>query len=284
MNITKTITPKNDDGSLDQRFGLHIEKLIHLCGVECINTLHTFHKETEESERKAGGAALHMIVKLYSIEMEEWEQKRLAKSLREALQEIGFKPSKVTKLMGAGKYKAEEWNRVYGDEFEYKSNEQLEKEQHDLLSSYGVAALYEISRMNDFGRAKVRNAFSNDKKLYRKDELEEIRRENPINLDEQRGRSKRTFRRSNNPGLPQVSSGGNSIQYQNLESAEDAFDSRPISAQAVVNQFLHAVEPSSMDELLKEYTPHAQDQILELLAEGVKELSEYILGRRSISI
>ena len=67
MNITKIITPKNDDGSLDQRFGLHIEKLIHLCGVECINTLHTFHKETEESERKAGGAALHMIVKLYSI-------------------------------------------------------------------------------------------------------------------------------------------------------------------------------------------------------------------------
>ena len=269
MNITKTITPKNDDGSLDQRFGLHIEKLIHLCGVECINTLHTFHKETEESERKAGGAALHMIVKLYSIEMEEWEQKRLAKSLREALQEIGFKPSKVTKLMGAGRFKANEWNRVHED-FECKSLDQLKQEQHEFLSAYGVSALYEVSRMNDVGRAKVRNAFSNDKKLYRKDELEEIRRENPINLDEQRGRSKRTFGRSNNPGLPQVSSGGNSIQHQNLESAEDAFDSRPISAQAVVNQFLHAVEPSSMDELLKEYTPQAQDQILSLLSEGVK--------------
>jgi len=283
MNITKTITPKNDDGSLDQRFGLHIEKLIHLCGVECINTLHTFHKETEESERKAGGAALHMIVKLYSIEMEEWEQKRLAKSLREALQEIGFKPSKVTKLMGAGKFKAMELNRVHED-FECKSIDQLKQEQHEFLGSYGVSALYEVSRMNDVGRAKVRNAFSNDKKLYRKDELEEIRRENPINLDEQRGRSKRTFGRSNNTGLPQVSSGGNSIQHQNLESAEDAFDSRPISAQAVVNQFLHAVEPSSMDELLKQYTPQAQDQILSLLAEGVKELSEYILSRVTISI
>ena len=123
MNITKTITPKNDDGSLDQRFGSHIENLIHLCGSECINTLHTFHKETEESERKAGGAALHMIVKLYSIEMEEWEQKRLAKTLREALQEIGFKPSKVTKLMGAGKFKAQEWNCIHIDDFEYKSNE-----------------------------------------------------------------------------------------------------------------------------------------------------------------
>ena len=216
--------------------------------------------------------------------MEEWEQKRLAKTLREALQEIGFKPSKVTKLMGAGKYKAEEWNRVYGDEFEYKSNEQLEKEQHDLLCSYGVTALYEISRMNDFGRAKVRNAFSNAKKLFRKDELEEIRRENPINLDEQRGRRKRTFGRSNNPSPPQVSSGGNSTQYQKLESAEEVTESRQLSAQAVVNRFLHAVEPSSMDELLKEYTPYAQDQILSLLAEGVKELSKYILSRGSISI
>jgi hypothetical protein len=39
-----------------------------------------------------------------------------------------------------------------------------------------------------------------------------------------------------------------------------------------------------MDKLLKDYTPHAQDQILSLLAEGVKELSEYILSRGSISI
>ena len=93
--------------------------------------------------------------------------------------------------------------------------------------------------MNGVGSAQVRNAFSNNKKLYRKDELEEIRRENPINLDEQRGRSKRTVGRSKNPGLLQVSSGGDSIQYQNLESAEDAFESRQLSAQAVVNQLLH---------------------------------------------
>ena len=138
--------------------------------------------------------------------------------------------------------------------------------------------------MNDCGQFQVRNAFNNDKKLFRKDELEEIRRENPINLDEQRGRGSKNFGRSNNPSLPQVSSGGNSTQYKNLKSAEDVTESRQLSAQAVVNQFLHAVEPSSMDKLLKEYTPHAQDQILSLLAEGVKELSEYIYSRGSISI
>ena len=113
MNITKRLTPKNENGSLDQRFISYVQSLIENCGQECINTLYQFHKETEESERKAGGAALHMIVKLYSLKMEDWEKKRLTKSLREAPQEIGFKPSKVTKLMGAGKFKADQWNRLH---------------------------------------------------------------------------------------------------------------------------------------------------------------------------
>ena len=57
MNITKTLTPKNENGSLDQRFISYVQSLIENCGKECINTLCQFHKETEESERKAGGAA-----------------------------------------------------------------------------------------------------------------------------------------------------------------------------------------------------------------------------------
>ena len=81
MNITKTITPKNENGSLDQRFISYVQTLIDHCGQECIDTLHQFHKETEESERKAGGAALHMIVKLYSLKMEDWEKKTISKKL-----------------------------------------------------------------------------------------------------------------------------------------------------------------------------------------------------------
>ena len=154
MNIAKTITPKNNNCSLDQRFVVHIKKLIRLCGIECLNTLHSFHKETEESKRKAAGAALHMIVKLYSLEMKEWEKKRLTTSIREALEELGFKPSKVTQLMGAGKFKAKEWHRVHIDEFEYKSNEQLKNKQYEFLRSYGATALYEISRKNDYGSLK----------------------------------------------------------------------------------------------------------------------------------
>ena len=136
--------------------------------------------------------------------------------------------------MGAGKFKAKEWHRVHIDEFEYKSNEQLKNEQYEFLRSYGATALYEISRKNVCGQFKVRNAFSNNNKFNRKNELEEIRRENPIKLDEQPGRSQRTFRRSNNPGLPLDSSWVNSTQYQNLESAEDVTDSRQLSAQEVV--------------------------------------------------
>ena len=183
MNITKTLTPKNENGSLDQRFISYVQSLIEHCGQECINTLYQFHKETEESERKVGGAALHMIMKLYSLKMEDWEKKRLAKSLRAALQEIGFKPSKVTKLMGAGKFKAEQWNRLHHC-IEYKSDQQLEEEQHDFLNKYGVTALYEISRMDDVGQAQVRYAYIDNENIISKHVLEEIRQANPANVDE----------------------------------------------------------------------------------------------------
>ena len=114
-----------------------------------------------------------MIMKLYSLKMEDWEKKRLAKSLRAALQEIGFKPSKVTKLMGAGKFKVDQWNRLHHC-IEYKSDQQLEEEQHNFLYKYGVIALHEISRMNDVGQAQVRHAYIDDNKVMSNDVLEAL--------------------------------------------------------------------------------------------------------------
>ena len=137
-----------------------------------------------------------MIMKLYSLKMEDWEKKRLAKSLRAALQEIGFKPSKVTKLMGAGKFKADQWNRLHHC-IEYKSDQQLEEEQHDFLNKYGVTALYEISRMDDVGQAQVRYAYIDNGNIISKHVLEEIRQANPANVDERRGRCQSSFQRSN---------------------------------------------------------------------------------------
>lgn len=58
---------------------------------------------SEEIRRKAGRAGLHMIVKHYSFKMEKREKKRLDKSLRESIEEIGLNPSRWPKPMGTVK-------------------------------------------------------------------------------------------------------------------------------------------------------------------------------------
>ena len=283
MNITKTLTPKNENGSLDQRFISYVQSLVEHCGEDCINNLCQFHKETEESERKAGGAALHMIVKLYSLKMEDWEKKRLAKSLREALQEIGFKPSKVTKLMGAGKFKAEQWNRLHHC-IGYKTDQQLKEEQHDFLNNYGVTALYEISRMNDVGQAQVRYAYIDSRNIMSKDMLEEIRQENPAIVDERRGRRQSSIQGSTKPQSQEVDNAINLNAYKSLKSAEDNSEPLNLSAQKAVKEFLHSVEPDYLDKLLNQYTPHAQDQILSMLSEAVTKLASYVATKQFVNI
>lgn len=283
MNITKILTPKNENGSLDERFISYVQSLIEHCGQECINTLYQFHKETEESERKAGGAALHMIMKLYSLKMEDWEKKRLAKSLRTALQEIGFKPSKVTKLMGAGKFKADQWNRLHHC-LEYKSDQQLEEEQHDFLNKYGVTALYEISRMDDVGQAQVRYAYIDNGNIISKHVLEEIRQANPANVDERRGRCQSSFQRSKKPLSQEEDKSINLNAYESLMSAEDNSEPLNLSAQKAVKEFLHSVAPDYLDKLLNQYTPNAQDQILGMLSEAVTKLASYVATKQLVNI
>ncbi len=215
--------------------------------------------------------------------MEDWEKKRLEKSFREALQEIGFKPSKVTKLMGAGKFKAEQWDRLT-PYFEYKSDQQLEQEQHDFLNKYGVTALYEISRMNDVGQAKIRHAYIDDGIIMSKDVLEAIRQANPATVGERRGRHKSSFKTSKESQPQQADESNNLTAHKDLVSAADNSEALQVSAQKAVSEFLHSVEPDYLDKLLNQYTPHAQDQILSMLSEAVTKLASYLATRQFVNI
>lgn len=284
MNISALVTPKNDNGSLDHRFTSIIEQLMNHCGQSCTNTLLQFWRETAESEQKAAQAALHMVVASYSLDVETWQLRRLTKSLREALQELGFKPSKVSMLIGAGKFKAEQWIQIPNDSWDYVPEEQRRQDQHKFLSAYGVSALYELSRMNSVGQAQVRIAFIENGKLMSKAELSEIRHANPANPDERRGKSNRSFQGTRQPKRQQPSKIINLNAYNELESAVDESELLQLSAQAVIKQFLRSVEPDSLDKLLHEYTPHAQDQMLALLAEAASRLADYVVSKQSINV
>lgn len=74
----------------------------------------------------------------------------------------------------------------------------------------------------------------------------------------------------------EISETNNLNAYKELESAEDNSEPLQLSAQAVIKQFLGSVEPNSLDKLLHEYTPHAQGQMLEFLAEAASRLSDYV--------
>ena len=73
-------------------------------------------------------------------------------------------------------------------------------------------------------------------------------------------------------------------RIQSVESPEDDSEPLRLSALAVIKKFLASVEPDSLDKLLHEYTPHAQDQMLALLAEAASRLADYVVTKQSINV
>ncbi len=64
------------------------------------------------------------MIAMFSIPMDErFERSKFKKHIREQLQEIGFKPSKVSKLMGAGEFYAEYSSLVFNSDFDCESTE-----------------------------------------------------------------------------------------------------------------------------------------------------------------
>lgn len=185
--------------------------------------------------------------------------------------------------MGAGKFKAEQWNRLTPC-FEYKSDQQLKEEKHDFLNKYGVTALYEISRMNDVGQVQVRSAYVDNGNIMSKHVLEEIRQANPAIVDERRGRRQSPFQRSTKPLSQEADASINLNAYESLKLAEDNSEPLQLSVQKAVSEFLHSVEPDYLDKLLNQYTPHEQDQILSMLSEAVTKLASYVATRQLVNI
>ena len=103
MNLEKQITPKNSDGSIDHRYVPIAKAIVNLVGERVEAQLRKLLIGTHNLEKESASAGLQLVIALFSIPMDErYERSKLKKHIREQLQEIGFKPSKVSKLMGAG--------------------------------------------------------------------------------------------------------------------------------------------------------------------------------------
>ena len=108
---------------------------------------------------------------------ERYERSKLKKHIRQQLQEIGFRPSRVSKLMGAGEFYAEENNVSFNPYFDIETTEAVFHDKRDrFLGEYfsSVSKLYELSRMHGAGVEKVKQDFFNDNKVYTQAELEKL--------------------------------------------------------------------------------------------------------------
>ena len=103
MDLKQLITPKNDDGSIDHRYTSIAQSIADLAGERVEAQLRKLYSATSDLEKEYSSAGLQLVIALFSIPMDEcFERSKFKKHIREQLQEIGFKPSKVSKLMGAG--------------------------------------------------------------------------------------------------------------------------------------------------------------------------------------
>ena len=101
MNLKQLITPKNEDGSVDHRYIPIAQSIIDLAGEGVEGQLRKLYAATTNLEKESASAGLQLVIALFSIPMDDrYERSKFKKHIREQLQEIGFKPSKVSKLMG----------------------------------------------------------------------------------------------------------------------------------------------------------------------------------------
>ena len=266
MNLKQLITPKNEDGSVDHRYIPIAQSIVDLAGERVEAQLRKLYAATNNLERESAFAGLQLVIALFSIHMDEsFERSKLKKHIREQLQEIGFKPSKVSKLMGAGEFYARNYDRAFPkyswDEC-FSEFERIERQNRFLDECFkNVSKLYELSRMNDMAIDRVRSEFLDDKKFYTQAELEELRRSNP--KEERKGK----VRKQISDNVVNKYSAHQVPAHESLKVMEDAGEetiiSKSESAQGIICGFFRLVSSGVMEKYLAECTPAAQAHLMD---------------------
>ena len=284
MNLEKQITPKNSDGSIDHRYVPIAKAIVNLAGERVEAQLRKLLIGTHNLEKESASAGLQLVIALFSIPMDErYERSKLKKHIREQLQEIGFKPSKVSKLMGAGEFYAELHGKAYC-EFEFFTEEELIKRQNFFLNEYfkNVSKLYELSRMSDDAVDQVLREFLDENKVYTQAELEELRRSSP------RDEFERRARKPSRASFPETRPTHAPVTHESLEVMEDAEEesvvAQPESGQKLVKQFFLFLASGEMDQCLAGFAPAAQAHLIDEVEAVQSLLEEFIAKHQPIEV
>ena len=159
MNLNQLIIPKNEDGSIDHRYQSIAKEICSVAGEKCLAKLKEFYEKDKSSRKRAGNDALHLVQKSFQIEMDEYQRKRVTKALSIALKELGFKPSKVTKIINSGRFlQAYNWyeeGRCYFGPNSEMTGSEVFKKLSEFVKGFGVGSLDVLSRTTQQGRKKA---------------------------------------------------------------------------------------------------------------------------------
>ncbi len=199
MKISELIMPAREDGGLDHRYITLANAIVEKAGSQTLAELKEFYDKTCQAEDTYSRAAFRFVIAAFLVKMERWERRAFRKSIHRCLQELGFKPSTVTKLIGAGEFVASEMFFSYNHYSDFMT-EEVARSSHDVhikyLREYGIGSLYQLSKMDWKGLCKAREHFSNAGKVLSTRELEKLQKRHPHVDNERRGRRSRTNRSS----------------------------------------------------------------------------------------
>ena len=200
MQLTDLITPLRDDGGLDHRYTGLAKEIVERAGAKTVSELSEFYSVTSQAEETYGKSALRFVIAAFSVAMDEWQRKAFRKRLRGCLQELGFKPSTSTKLIGAGEYVAGQMTFSHNEDFDFCSEEKA-RDNHQIhmnyLREYGNSSLYLLSTMEWKGEVKASNHYHETGKVLSVRELEKLQKRHPKAVDKWRGKRGRAKGSSN---------------------------------------------------------------------------------------
>ena len=198
--LVNTFTPTNEDGSIDNRFRDDLKLIFNEVRQEVIDGLNEFKQKTTDLENQYGSLAYELcfsfIKRMNHIDRTEreedtnvfrWRTKKLRSTLIDRIKERGFKPSSVTKMIGAA-------------EFVIHLESHRNQKVLDFIKPLGITCKYIVSRMNHLGLNEAMNYEQENREWDSKTDtfitkhitqkvLEDIKRLNPKNPKENRGRS-----------------------------------------------------------------------------------------------
>tara|TARA_X000000368_G_C22906290_1_gene656424 strand:+ start:81 stop:935 length:855 start_codon:yes stop_codon:yes gene_type:complete len=276
MNLVQLLTPKNEDGSIDQRYSSITATIVDQIGKQAANGLLEFYNKSFELEKRYGGYALQLVVTSFSIDQDEYQQKRMTKSLRTALQELGFKPSNVSKLLSAGRflgtYDLLEETFCYFGRNTLLDGQQAQAKLDEYFNGFTIGLLDVISRTRKQGRKKAYSHYAMTGKRMSQAELEEVRRQYPLNPDERRGHKSQSHDSAKSSDL---------AKYESLTPNQDTQEELQ-SPDQIIGNFIDLFETEGFDNYIQDLDENQQLSLMHQLMDAANLLAEYVACQKNI--